>query len=133
MKKILIIVSGIGILGALAYCREAPVLKTNDPVQSQAENLPQWKSNLAGTVKEILDIQKKMSDIQRNIIQQDQELKQLAEQIRILREQMKVKLEDRLKDNEEYQALKQRREQIRAQYIKTGTKRIEKFHRSGTN
>lgn len=133
MKKILIIVLAIGVLGVIAYCRDAPVIRTSKQVPDRPENIAQKKAELAGTVRETIDIQSKIWKIQRTVIQQDPELKQLAEQIRALQEQLKTKLEERLKDNEEYQSLKQRREQIKTQYIRHSKKRIGKFSSPKTN
>lgn len=133
MKKILIAILAIGVLAAVGYCRDASVLRTNEPVQGRPKNFFQEKQDLAGTVKETIDINNKIWEIQRKVIQQDPELKQLAEQIRALQEQLRTKLEERLTNNEEYQSLKKRREQIKVQYLRQSKKRIEKFSSPKTN
>jgi len=68
--------------------------------------------------------------IEKNVIQQDQELKQLAEQIKVLQTQLRNRIEEKLKDNMDYQTLKQRREQIRLEYQRTDFKKIDNFKKT---
>lgn len=133
MRKILIIFS-IGILaGTYSYCRDGLLLRTDEQVQIPRERRIPDASDVTNRAKEFLEIQRKLFDMERNVIQQDQELKQLAEQIKQLQQQLREKVEERLKINEEYQSLKQRREQIRQEYIKGNLKPkeppINKFER----
>ncbi|HOK80663.1 MAG TPA: hypothetical protein PK303_04760 [bacterium] len=122
MKKIVIILFVAIFSGTLLYSGDMPVIRMNEPGQAPGDN-----PALAGKVKELLEIQKKMFDIERTVIQQDQELKQLAEQIRSLQAQLRNRIEEKLKDNQDYQALKQRRDQIRLEYRKVGFKKINNF------
>ncbi|MCM8814485.1 MAG: hypothetical protein NC931_00650 [Candidatus Omnitrophica bacterium] len=115
MKKVMIITGICGVFLTFAHGRDAPLLRTSQH-QPSLEKVAPGTPEIAGKVKELLEIQKKMFDIERNVIQQDQELKQLVEQIRQLQQQLREKIEERLKDNEEYQTMKKRREQIRQEY-----------------
>lgn len=133
MKKILMLVLAVCIISCRAYCKDTPVMKAGAPIPPHEENRGPGNPELAGTVKEILDIQKRMSDIERSTIHQDQDLKQIALQIKALQEQLRGKLQDKLKNNEEYQSLKQRRNQIKAQYIKVGHKKTEQSPGMKTN
>ncbi|MCM8763800.1 MAG: hypothetical protein NC907_05735 [Candidatus Omnitrophica bacterium] len=117
MKKAIAIIGILGIVTGCVYGRETPLLKISQQ-QPFMKEPAQGAPEIAGKVKELIEIQKKMFDIERNVIQQDQELKQIAEQIRQLQQQLREKIEQKLKDNEEYQVMKQRREQIRQQYKK---------------
>ncbi len=109
-------------VAVFAYCRDGTVWKTNEQIQVQIEKRMPEPSEVAGKAKEFLEIQKKLFDMERETIQQDQELKQMAEQIKQLQQQLRERIEEKLKTNEEYQSLKQRREQIRQEYIKANLK-----------
>ncbi|HOJ30905.1 MAG TPA: hypothetical protein PK165_02800 [bacterium] len=125
MKKVVVILLAVTFAGTLVYGRDMPVIRMNEPGQAPGDN-----PALAGKVKELLEIQKKMFDIERTVIQQDQELKQLAEQIKVLQTQLRNRIEEKLKDNMDYQTLKQRREQIRLEYQRTDFKKIDNFKKT---
>ncbi|MGB9642010.1 MAG: hypothetical protein ACP5JO_07205 [Candidatus Ratteibacteria bacterium] len=130
MKKIMAIFLITIFAGTFLYGRDMTVIRINEPGQAPGDNPAPDKSELAGRLKEFLEIQKKMFDIERTVIQQDQELKQLAEQIKSLQAELRNRIEEKLKDNQDYQALKQRRDQIRLEYQKAGFKKINNFKKA---
>lgn len=106
----------LGVILPVAYCRDFPSLRANQQVPPPAENQAPQAPEMAEKVKEFFEIQKKMFEMEKGVIQQDKELQELAEQIKQLQQQLRQKIEEKLKDNEEYQSLKTRREQIRQTY-----------------
>jgi len=130
MKKILCLFMISGMLMTASYNKAAAGVGKNQTVQSPPESCVkpfQTKEELSSKTKEILEIQRKMFDIEKTAINQDRELKQMAEQIKTLQKQMRARLEANLRDNKEYQLLKQRRDEIKTQYIKSHQEKMKKF------
>lgn len=116
MKKILGFILLIGLIATCAYSKDFPALRTNQQAQPPAESQSPQAPEMAEKVKEFFEIQKKMFEMEKGVIQQDKELQQMAEQIKQLQQQLREKIEEKLKENDEYQSLKNRREQIRQTY-----------------
>jgi len=129
MKNFVLITLITVFLTGITFGMDVPVRRTNENFQKIEDSHRPETYFLAGRVKEFLEIQKRMNDIQKSVIQQDQELRQLAEQIRVLQEQLRNRVEDKLKDNQEYQLLKQKRQQIYEQYKKSGAFEPRDFRR----
>ncbi len=129
MKKITLSLISLGILVTFTYGKNVPVSKVNERNQLSQEKRLAEAPEIASRMKEFVEIQKKMFDIERNAIQQDQELKQMAEQIRQLQQQLRERIEERLKSNDEYQSLKQRRDRIKQEYRKIDVKKSDEIRR----
>lgn len=63
-------------------------------------------------LKDVLETKKRMKEIEKETIQNDPELKKDFEQLILLKKQMYEKLNEKLKDNEEYNEMKKRLEGI---------------------
>lgn len=123
MRKLSIAIVIWLLAGAVSYGRDRLFIRANEPGQLHPEIQAPLQGEVSSKVKEFFEIQKKMFDIEKQAIQQDQELRQLAEQIRLLQKQLRERVEEKLKVNEEYQSLKQKKEEIRESFLKANVKR----------
>jgi predicted nuclease with TOPRIM domain len=111
MKRIITLLVLLNLI--TIWTLNAQIKKTDMP--SLEDKIEQYRRNnyiLREKLKEVLETQKRLKDIEREEIEKDPELKNLYTQIMNLRIQLWQNINEKLKDNEEYQKLKKRMKEI---------------------
>jgi len=111
MKRIITLLVLLNLI--TIWTLNAQIKKTDMP--SLEDKIEQYRRNnyiLREKLKEVLETQKRLKDIEREEIEKDPELKNLYTQIMNLRIQLWQNINEKLKDNEEYQKLKKRLKEI---------------------
>ncbi|MCM8818569.1 MAG: hypothetical protein NC915_03725, partial [Candidatus Omnitrophica bacterium] len=114
MKKLsTIFISTLLFLGLISLDLNAQGKKSPpDPSKISIDIPVQEKFPAIEKLKEVLEIRKRMKEIEKQTIENDPELKKDFEQLLFLKKQMYDKLNEKLKDDEEYQEMKKRLEII---------------------
>ncbi|MGB9677239.1 MAG: hypothetical protein ACPLZ9_01340 [Candidatus Ratteibacteria bacterium] len=126
MKKIITLLVMINLI--ILYNLNAQTGQTK--ISEAKEKLEQYlkeNSILREKLKEFIETQKKIKEMEREEIEKDPELKNLHIQIMNLRIQMRQNLQDKLKDNEEYQILKKRMDEMNEKIKKEMEERKKKL------
>jgi len=111
MKRIITLLVLLNLI--TIWTLNAQIKKTDMP--SLEDKIEQYRKNnyiLREKLKEVLETQKRLKEIEREEIEKDPELKNLYTQIMNLRIQLWQNINEKLKDNEEYQRLKRRLKEI---------------------
>jgi hypothetical protein len=111
MKRIITLLVLLNLI--TIWTLNAQIKKTDMP--SLEDKIEQYRRNnyiLREKLKEVLETQKRLKEIEREEIEKDPELKNLYTQIMNLRIQLWQNINEKLKDNEEYQKLKKRMKEI---------------------
>ncbi|MCM8804113.1 MAG: hypothetical protein NC833_02530 [Candidatus Omnitrophica bacterium] len=94
--------------------------------EEKFKNLPNKDIKFSRAIlKDAMETRKRMKEIEGQTIENDPELKLLAEEIISLRKKMREKINEKLKDNEEYQNLKKKLKEIWSEWNKK-RKEVEK-------
>jgi tetrahydromethanopterin S-methyltransferase subunit G len=111
MKRIITLLVLLNLI--TIWTLNAQIKKKDMP--SLDDKIEQYRKNnyiLREKLKEVLETQKRLKEIEREEIEKDPELKNLYTQIMNLRIQLWQNINEKLKDNEEYQRLKRRLKEI---------------------
>ncbi|MCM8771931.1 MAG: hypothetical protein NC926_00465 [Candidatus Omnitrophica bacterium] len=122
IKIFTLLILNLGILVNNAFSQEKNLPSLREKTEF---NVPVKKRDpILKTLKEVMETRKKMREIERQTIENDPELKTDFEKLIELKRQMRLKLEEKLKDNIEYQNLKKKLKEIEER-IKENIKRKE--------
>ena len=111
MKKFLTLLISANLI--IGYTLNAQTKKPDIP--SLRDKIEQYRKEnylLREKLREVLETQKRLKEIEREEIEKDPELKNLHTQIMNLKFQLWQNLNEKLKDNDEYQRLKKRMKEI---------------------